>query len=48
MRSLFSRKPEHPADVLLVSKTLYDSLEHCCDICEVASDVIEQIIIKNT
>ncbi len=48
MRSLFSRKPEYPADVLLVSKTLYDSLEHCCDLCEVASDVIEQIIIKNT
>ena len=30
------------------SKAIYESLENCCDLCEHASDVIEQIIIKNT
>lgn len=29
-------------------KAIYDSLENCCDLCEHASDIIEQIIIKNT
>ncbi len=37
-----------PAEVLFVSKIMYDSLENCCDLCEIAADVIEQIIIKNT
>ncbi len=49
MRDLFNRHPQPvAADVLIVSKSLYDSMENCCDLCEVASDVIEQIIIKNT
>lgn len=30
------------------SKAVYDSLENCCDLCEHAADVIEQIIMKNT
>ena len=34
--------------VLLGSKAVYDSLENCCDLCEHAADVIEQIIMKNT
>ncbi len=29
-------------------KAVYESLENCCDLCEHASDIIEQIIIKNT
>jgi len=28
-------------------KAVYDSLENCCDLCEDAADVIEQIIMKN-
>ena len=33
---------------LLGAKTIYESLEHCCDLCEDAADLIEQVIIKNT
>lgn len=38
------------ADVktLLGTKAIYESLEHCCDLCEHATDVMEQVIIKNT
>ena len=34
--------------VLLGSKAIYEGLENCCDLCEHAADVIEQVIIKNT
>ena len=33
---------------LLGARGIYDSLEECCDLCEHAADIIEQIIIKNT
>lgn len=33
---------------LLGSKAVYEGLESCCDLCEHAADVIEQVIIKNT
>lgn len=33
---------------LIGRKETYESLENCCDLCEHASDVIAQIIIKNT
>lgn len=33
---------------LLAAKAVYEELENCCDLCEHASDVIEQVIIKNT
>ncbi len=33
---------------LIGNHAIYDSLENCCDLCEHAADVIEQIIIKNT
>ena len=33
---------------LIGNHAIYDSLESCCDLCEHAADVIEQIIIKNT
>lgn len=33
---------------LMGSKAVYESLESCCDLCEHATDVIEQVIIKNT
>lgn len=36
------------AKTLIGSKKVYESLENCCDLCEHAADVIEQIIIKNT
>ncbi len=34
--------------VLLGARGIYNSLEACCDLCEDAADIIEQIIIKNT
>lgn len=34
--------------IIAGGKAIYESLENCCDLCEHASDVIEQIIIKNT
>lgn len=33
---------------LLGTKAIFESLESCCDMCEHATDVIEQVIIKNT
>ncbi len=33
---------------LLGTKAIFESLESCCDLCEHATDVIEQVIIKNT
>jgi len=38
------------ADVktLMGARAVYESLESCCDLCEHATDVIEQVIIKNT
>lgn len=33
---------------LLGTKAVYEGLENCCDLCEHAADVIEQVIIKNT
>lgn len=34
--------------ILMSGKALFDSLEACCDLCEHAADVMDQIIIKNT
>ncbi len=36
------------AKTLIGAKAIYEGLENCCDLCEHAADVIEQIIIKNT
>lgn len=33
---------------LIGAKAVYEGLENCCDLCEHAADVIEQVIIKNT
>ncbi len=33
---------------LLTYKIFYDSLENCCDLCEEAADIMEQIMMKNT
>ena len=41
-------KSTSDARKLISDKAIYESLENCCDLCEHASDVIEQIIIKNT
>lgn len=32
---------------LFGATAIYESLEDCCDLCEHAADVIDQIIIKN-
>ncbi len=38
-----------PDTKTLIGQTkVFESLENCCDLCEHASDVIEQIVIKNT
>ncbi len=34
--------------LLIGGKAIYEGLENCCDLCEHAADVIEQIVIKNT
>lgn len=33
---------------ILGAKAIYEGLENCCDLCEHAADIIEQVIIKNT
>lgn len=33
---------------ILMAKAIYEGLEKCCDLCEHAADVIEQVVIKNT
>jgi len=33
---------------LMGAKAVFDSLESCCNLCEHATEVIEQVIIKNT
>lgn len=43
---LFEKEAE--SRVLIGNKAVYESLENCCDLCEHAADVIDQIIIKNT
>ncbi len=44
--TLFASETE--ARTLLGAKAIYEGLENCCDLCEHAADVIEQVIIKNT
>lgn len=34
--------------VLLGAKAIYEGLENCCDLCEHAAEVVEQVIIKNS
>lgn len=46
IRALFINETD--IKTLLAAKAIHESLENCCDLCEHASDVIEQIIIKNT
>lgn len=46
LHSLFGNTND--AKALIGGKAVYQSLENCCDLCEHAADVIEQIIIKNT
>lgn len=43
---LFSN--EYDCKALISCKAIYESLENCCDLCEHATDIISQIIIKNT
>lgn len=46
LHELFSG--ESDCKTLIGHKAVYESLENCCDLCEHAADVIEQIIMKNT
>lgn len=46
LRKLFGKDTD--AKTLYSVKAIFESLENCCDLCEHAADVIEQIIIKNT
>ncbi len=46
VHTLFSS--EIDPKVLIGSYRVLESLENCCDLCEHAADVMEQIIIKNT
>lgn len=46
IHSLFGTETD--SRILIGNKEIYDSLENCCDLCEHAADVIDQIIIKNT
>ena len=39
---------ETNAKILIGHKAIYDSLEDCCDLCDHAANMIEQIIMKNT
>lgn len=43
---LFGSDVDHKT--LVGAKAVYEGLESCCDLCEHAADVIEQVIIKNT
>ncbi len=38
---------EHDVRRLLGGKAIFDSMEACCDLCEHAADVIDQILMKN-
>lgn len=46
IRALFGS--ESDCRTLIGAKAIYEGLENCCDLCEHAADVIEQIIVKNT
>ncbi len=46
VRALFLSDAD--AKELMVGTAVYESLEQCCDLCEHAADVIEQILLKNT
>ena len=39
---------EVDSKTLMGAKAIYEALESCCDLCENASDIIEQVVIKNT
>ena len=46
IHNLFASNVEYKT--LIGCKSIYESLENCCDLCERTGEVIEQIIIKNT
>lgn len=39
---------ENDSKKLIAHKAIFECLEDCCDLCEHAADIVEQIIIKNT
>ncbi len=45
IRKLFTS--DYSMKEIIGAKSIYDSLENCCDLCEHAGDIIEQIIMKN-
>lgn len=46
VHNLFMKETE--AKILIGHKAVLDALEACCDLCDHASDIMDQIIIKNT
>lgn len=46
MHQLFASDADYRS--LITNRVIYMSLEACCDMCEDAADVVEQVIIKNT
>lgn len=46
VRELFTTDMPHMACYGI--KSMYDALESCCDLCERAADVIENVVMKNT
>ena len=46
VRSLFGTACD--CKTLLGTKSIYESLENCCDLCDHAAKVIQQVLIKNT
>ena len=39
--------PNDPTEIM-VWTSLYDQLEHCCDLCEDVADVVERVILTNS
>ncbi len=46
IHTLFGRETD--GKTLTGTKAVYEALESCCDLCENAADIIEQVVIKNT
>lgn len=46
VHELFASNPD--AKTLIGYREIYQSLENCCDLCERAAEIIEQVVIKNT
>lgn len=46
MHNLYATSTE--ATEILAWTSLYDQLEHCCDLCEDVADVVERVMLTNS